>query len=185
MKQFCYMLIILALFACKKEECEESNPSNDSYISSCLHPYLFDENSLWVFQDTSTLINDTVTVSSWSHDIQDAKNSPGECGSTWKTEYYLFNFSSTLNGVYQEEYRSSSLKNTQYGNIWIFPCNTTLDSLEVNDSTYYNITRTVVSPQVVLYYTPNVGIIRKELTDSVTSIHDLIYSDINVLAPVQ
>ncbi len=114
MNRFSYIIIsliiitCLILFSCKKVN-EDKTPIIYYNISSTLKPYMFNVGSYWVYENDSSHILDSISLTSIQHDyFWTAPSLPGT-GSHTKMEYYKINLHDNLTSINFNDFIFSSL----------------------------------------------------------------------------
>jgi hypothetical protein len=173
-------LIALACFSCSKKEVPEPTGCqeySDDGLESCFHGYLFDVNSYWIYQDTSTLQLDSVYVVNWD---TVSGPSPNYCVILNHCRIYLSNYKriGLFSGI-PNEGLSGSFQYGQYEgggatnyNFCFTP--ELVDSIQVSGITYYSVVE-VTSGNFSYYFKENIGLLREVYTwNNDTTVNDLI-----------
>lgn len=86
---FIYLLLIVATYSCKKDECENYSPHKDVVIDNSMNSFKFKESSYWVYQNDVTLELDSQRVI-FGSDNDFTGEYPSKCsGGTFVYEYRM------------------------------------------------------------------------------------------------
>jgi len=181
-------VILLTFYSCSKKQQDECISEKFTKTPTCLYDFLFEENSYWIYQDTTTMEIDSVWVSSWKYtkamypESVTGSNYDIDDGADWFCHYideYIINYSrSSLNSLRPSvEHIHGYQYLTYYGKS---PCENIIDSLTTRETTYYNVGE-ILSTNRSFWFKPDIGIIRITYKDSAT--FDLINHNVNLFSP--
>jgi hypothetical protein len=191
-------LIVFIVFAvsCEKEKEEPTRIYSNYKISSSLYPYLFNENSYWIYKDTTTGNLDSVVLKQIGRSSYSIPpTSPGQ-GSQGSLEYFNFTYTSSYNGnTYDEQLFSSVISRSFIDGGFLFLSDRVIgdslmnikildviDSLSIENNTYFNVTKMRIKNDYYIngnynyFYADSIGVIRKE-----TLVNDSIVETWNLL----
>ena len=100
---------------------------------------MFDVESFWIYQDTTSLLYDTTTVISYESNVGSFISGPVECSWLGSYERIDINFKNSSKGTFSKTLRSGTFGSDDDPSSWYSCKLTTLDSLVVNSTTYYNV----------------------------------------------
>ncbi len=191
MKKTFYILtlfiLILTIVSCNKDNIDDE--TSYSNLSESLKPYKFKEGSYWIFQNDTTLIFDSIIVTSTENDFYWSPP-PVHGQSGHKHEYYKINFKSfttfqTYNdyltnhyikrnggGEYGENGQPIFMTTSDTGAVFNgMKINAKFQSMTINGNTFMNVIETKItasqqyqpmfSNDTYLYYTETIGLIKK------------------------
>ncbi len=183
LKAITFLMIIALSFSCQKNEIKPVNteqaiyPNSNAYtgyIDTALYPYLFEKESYWVYQDLNGVIDSVILRSVTEHKFLVMKYNY-----EWGLEMIK---ESTRDGVYKEfalgrlitagwTHAGYRFYHTETANlIENLEIVEIVDEMEIAGNVYKNVTKILIKPddytprEIILYYAPYVGIIRKENT---------------------
>lgn len=179
MKHLTIFLIVISFLSCKKEDCAENTSSTEA-ITSCLHNYIFDTGSYWIYKNTTTLSLDSTFITNVENEWTSSKNISGACGTHITTGQTInTSYNSSLRNSYNESIKGSNTS-TPYGELFLCNANT-VDSIVTTTDTYYNVLDISLG-SVRLFYKESIGVIRRvEYNPPIdTSTYDLINHQVNL-----
>jgi len=197
-------VILLALtlfFSCKKDK--KTTTEHHGKININLHPFLFNDNSYWIYKDSiSGTIDSTIVTSIHRGSFSIAPNSSGQ-GPQGDEECFKISYKSfPNNNNFSEELFASSISrgNISGGVTYIATKsigtriqNASIeyiyDSLIVEGHTYFNVVKmrvqadAYISSNYNLYYVDSIGIIKKDLRigEIVSNTWNLLRYNTNVI----
>jgi hypothetical protein len=180
-------LFCLILFSCKKKE--EASTYTIGYLLPELRPYMFNVGSYWVYENDSSFVLDSITVSSIRHDfIYSTPSGPG-MGSPGKSEFYRMNlndfmtFDNYTDFIWYGIIARNGNESPTFGqpilipsdNIGYHDCGTyvwdTINSINILGNTFSKVRemKVVSSEQLInafsydtyLFYSDSIGLIKK------------------------
>ncbi len=190
MKLFLISLVtVIVLFSCTKEEAEEKPHYS---INEGLSKYLFNENSYWVYLDTETNNEDSISLTNIRTEVnQLGPSGPGQ-GPQGTLDFYEIDYHSSISGNYSEFVYSSQIAKRLLTGGLIFiegspgteilnaRVESNLDSMVIREEVYFDVVQIRanadqdISNNLNLYYAPEIGLIKKEiLNESDTSVWEL------------
>ena len=197
-------LIFFLCIACEKEDVKSTITYESSGIGSCMTDYFYDTGSMWIYRNVNTLDTHSINVSGWEKLIQTQKSKigPGPSGSFVHIEHEIIKteYSSSLGENYNE-YLMADFINSN-GHYWyseIFFCTpgvdssdiilspynsnhsiSFLDSIQVNETNYYNVIKSRYTGEFIYHIKPGIGIIRKQIfTGPEQGTYELIDYDVS------
>jgi hypothetical protein len=103
-------MVLLVLGACRKDDLAEEPTPATYHISESLHPFMFQSNSYWVYENDSTGVLDSVSVvSAYQGYFNQPPQTPGSAGPLDKIEYHRINLFSHLNSTSYNDFLFSSM----------------------------------------------------------------------------
>ena len=171
---------LLILASCrKKDTCDEDSSYHE--LNPCLHSFIFDTGSYWIYKNSLNTNMDSVFVEKCEFEVIGYKNGGSGCQPTTAFESINTEFNSTINGLFTTFMHYDMVKpgqDLEYENR-LFDCSNmeSLDSLELQNQTFYNILKIeTINPNAKLFYKEDVGLIRKIVFDSIQDsiVFDLI-----------
>lgn len=181
---FLSFIFLLGSSSCnKKEACQDT--VTYSYLAYCLAPYLFNDNSQWIYQNTSSLAYDTTRVIDWVHEYKSFANPVLDCYDYYEVEVITINYQSTLRDDFKEELYGNIISPTPSFTDATYECSeiTIIDSVFVDSTMYYDVAvYTNNSDEVISYYRKDgIGIIRWiEYSASDSTVYDLIDHNVSL-----
>ncbi|MES2764010.1 MAG: hypothetical protein V4677_17470 [Bacteroidota bacterium] len=165
------IIVLTALFACKKKQNTDSHAGMCAdqppvYLNSEITDSKFKMGTYWVYIDSVTSQIDTMKITSI---ISEGLQGNSKC-SNQKHEYYAFEVNKKYSGtttalydIFSLQYSDIMLNQTQeLGNNFIYRSNSTkIDSLFIYDRYYRSVVKSVLG-NVTLYYNTGYGLLKIE-----------------------
>lgn len=174
----------------------DDSHSHDTFLlNPDCYPYLFDVGSYWIYQNndsvsgsdtnvTNTNRIDSVVVKNITKYFRTENGGGGFGSAPFKNSYEQYSityYSSYLNAEYTEHLKNVSI--AKYGG-WMYEdvllciscpegnAKIIFDTLVIENNPYYNVSKNKVSENqyitgnYYLYYTPNIGLVKKEILEN-------------------
>lgn len=146
----------MLLINCSKEEYIEPIATDEDfiYLDSCIHSYLFNPGSYWIYEDSLTFYRDSLYLKS----VKDSTAGYGTV-EVVKQEYFH-----SQEGNFEYQLFRNRISKNSIGNL-VYKCDETehIDTLTSPFITFYNVKRYYSSYyNQNIYYKEGVGIVRAE-----------------------
>ena len=162
------IFISILIYSCSKETRDsiECDYMEDRPIDTCMNSLKFNVGSFWVYKDTASLQIDSTYISSINHEWKSYPYSPDCPNDDFLVEEFSISYKSNLRGNLNELIADASIydpnryiaKVGMYKKYYCYTA-TLMDSIIVNNTTYYDI-NIYNGSDVTYYYKEGIGLIR-------------------------